>query len=107
MFLQSLELLISQNRSPSKLSPDPKNASATHILQTGGLRSGLPTCHSACLLLILNNCSYTKDIILPQIHRSLIKLGYPDMSDAIDKARIAINVWVFKLCMLDSFYQSE
>lgn len=64
-------------------------------LKDNGLRSGLPTSHTASLLLILNNCSYTKDVILPQIYKALVKLGYPDMSEAIDKARTAINVSSF------------
>lgn len=61
-------------------------------LKDSGLKSGLPMSHTSSLLLILNNCSYTKDVILPQIYKALVKLGYPDMSEAVDKARIAIKV---------------
>jgi hypothetical protein len=60
-----------------------------------GAKSGLPSSHSACLLLILNNSLYTKEITLPQIHRALIKLGFPDMGDAVEKARQAIHVSSF------------
>jgi len=57
--------------------------------------------HSTCLLLILNNCSYTKEVILPQIHKALIKLGYPDLSDSVDRARTAINVNYIIVLMRD------
>ncbi|ODM94952.1 Exocyst complex component 2, partial [Orchesella cincta] len=89
-FADSLELLISQNRGSSQLHSSQKS-SMTLPLKDGGLRSGLPTSQTASLLLILNNCSYTKVVILPQIYKALVKLGYPDMSESVEKARVAIN----------------
>ena len=88
-------MLISQNRAPSSAAK--ANLTARFAGVGGGSKGGLPSSHSACLLLILNNSSYTKEITLPQIHRALIKLGFPDMGDAVEKAKQAIHVSCCKL----------
>jgi len=85
-------MLISQNEHASGRVKINLNAHFEDSSHVPSRRGGLPSSHSVSLLLILNNCSYTKDVILPQIHRSLVKLGFPDMVDAIQKAKQAINV---------------
>ncbi|CAG7725259.1 unnamed protein product [Allacma fusca] len=78
-FADALELLISQNRNTQSSAKPEERV------------KGLAKSHTASLLLILNNCSYTKEVIFPQINRSLIRLGFPDMSNAVEKGISAIN----------------
>ncbi len=83
-------MLISKSQSPTKFNnstPLSQKQQEQPVTKTI-----VPPNHSTCLLLILNNCSFTKDVILPQIQQSLTKLGFPDMTDAVGIARQAVNV---------------
>lgn len=88
-------MLISQNPPSSSQKSFQLNLNQSAVLNGDSSYENKPpppSTQSSRLLLILNNCAYAKEVSLPNILGTLTKLGYPDMTSAIEKAKSGITV---------------